>query len=540
MSALGTLLLQRLRRDRWQLVAWVAAIGLMTLFSAAAIYNEYGTDETRIAVLKIAVANPSILVVRGLASESSAGAMIAFEVLTFIAILACLMSTLLAVRHSRADEESGRAELVSATRAGRLAPTVATAIEGVIANVLVIIVIALALASTGLEPGGSFVFALGAGGAGLTFLGVGLICSQIFSTSRGANGAATALVGIAYMLRGAADADGTIHANGYTMTSAWPSWLSPIGWAEQMLPYVDNLVWPFLLDVGVLLVFFAATIALQAVRDSGAGLVAARSGRATASGILRGPIGLAWRLQRGSVISWGIGAILLALFVGSIAANAGKTFGGDSSVTNVIKSLVPGGSGEITRIVIAAMMGVLGLVVAGCVLQIVMRLRQEEALGTAEVVLATRVGRIRWYFSYLWVGLVAAVVILFVSGVVAGLVLVQNGGATELFGQALGAAMAQLPAVVFYLGALGLVFAVVPRATIPVGWVLFGISTFLGEFGGMMKLPEWVRNLSPSVHTPAVPLSGVDWSGAWWMVGIAIVAAVLGAILVRRRDVVTA
>jgi ABC-2 type transport system permease protein len=531
------LLAQRLRRDRWQLTAWVAAIGLMTLFSASAVLSEYDTDAVRIGVLKIAVANPSVLVVRGLASGSSAGAVIAFEVLSFITILACFMNTLLAVRHSRTDEESGRAELVSATRAGRIAPTVATAIEGIIANALVIVVVALALMAAGLEPTGSVVFALGVGGAGLAFLGVGLICSQIFSTSRGANGAATALIGLAYVLRGAADAGGTIHADGYTMTSSWITWLSPIGWAEQMVPYVDNVVWPFVLGVGVLVVLFAATIALQTVRDSGAGLVAARVGRPYASGALRGPISLAWRLQRNSIISWGIGALLLALFVGAIAANAGKTIGGDASVSSVIKSLVPGGSGEITRIVIAALMGVLGLVVAGCVLQVVMRLRQEEALGTAETVLATPVGRIRWYVSYLWIALVAAVVILALSGVLAGLLLVQNGGKAELFGQAVGAALAQLPAVVIYIGVLGLVFAVIPRATIPVGWALFGIGIFIGEFGGMMKLPQWVRDISPTTHTPAVPLAGVDWSGAWWMVAIAVVTALVGAILVRRRDV---
>jgi ABC-2 type transport system permease protein len=185
---------------------------------------------------------------------------------------------------------------------------------------------------------------------------------------------------------------------------------------------------------------------------------------------------------------------------------------------------------------IAAMMGIVGLIVAGCVLQVVMRMRQEESLGTAETVLTTPVGRIRWFASFLVVGVIASIVILLVAGAVAGAIFAQNGE-SKLFGQTVLASLVQLPAVVLYLGALALVFAIVPRATIPVGWVMLGLGTFLGEFGALMKLPDWVRDISPSTHTPAVPLAGVDWSGAWWMLGIAIAAAVIGAVVLRRRDI---
>jgi predicted dehydrogenase len=365
-SVFGVLLGQRLRRDRWQLSIWIASVAALTLFSAAAINTTYDTTATRIGILKLAATDPSILAVRGAAQGSSAGAMLAFEVLGFITVLACLMSTFLAVRHSRAEEETGRAELIASTRAGRIAPTVATLAEGAIANAAVAAVVFLALIATGLPALGSIVFGVGVGGAGLAFVAIGLTTSQIFSTPRAANGWAAALVGLAYLLRAVGDSSGTLHANGYVVTSAWPSWLSPIGWAQLASPYVADDAVPILLDLALAAVLVAATLALQTVRDSGAGLIAERSGRRSASPALSGPIGLAWRLQRGSIIGWGVGALAAAALAGSLGTSAVESLTRDSTVGSVIGSLVPGGTGALTRVFIAAMMGIVGLIVAGC------------------------------------------------------------------------------------------------------------------------------------------------------------------------------
>jgi hypothetical protein len=45
------------------------------------------------------------------------------------------------------------------------------------------------------------------------------------------------------------------------------------------------------------------------VRDYGAGLLPDKPGRATASAWLRGPVGLAWRLQRASLLGWAAGIV---------------------------------------------------------------------------------------------------------------------------------------------------------------------------------------------------------------------------------------
>jgi ABC-2 type transport system permease protein len=519
------------------MTVWVLVIALMTVFTASAISSEYGTHADRVEILKLATATPTLLVVRGTAQGASTGAFFVFESLTYLAVLAALMSTFLAVRHSRADEESGRAELIAATSAGRFAPTIATVIEGVIANVAVMVLVFLGLLASGFDAAGSATFGWALGATGIAFLGVGLLCAQVFSSSRAANGCAAALVGIAYVVRGVGDASGTVSADGLHTTSGWVSWLSPIGWAQQTRPFADNAWWTGLSGVELCAVLVIVTLVLQAVRDNGAGLIAARAGRARASAVLRGPLGLAWRLARGSIIGWGIGAVVLALLAGKLGATVLDALKNNSEISTAITSMTPGGSGGVLQEFVSAMMGFVGLLVAGCMLQIIMRLRQDEAVGTTEVVLASRVGRIRWFLCYLVVGVLAAVVILLLSGVLTGATLAQTDGVDPaIFGQTVGAALAQLPAVLIYLSVLGLVFALIPRVTIPVGWAMLAVGAFLGQFGGILKLPDWVRNVSPSQHTPAVPMPHADFSGAWWMVVISIVVAIVAVVLVRRRD----
>ncbi|MCU1442065.1 MAG: hypothetical protein JWQ59_215 [Cryobacterium sp.] len=539
MNTLVTLLRIRARRDRWQFVIWVGAFALLLAFTAAAMNATYGTQASREAVLRFAAGDPALLVVRGAPQGTSLGAMVAFEIMAFTGLLMGLMNTFLAVRHTRADEEYGRAELVAATSAGRELPTLATTLWGVILNVAVALVIFLALVVGGLEMRGSLVFASAMGATGITFLGVGLLTSQVFSTSRAANGSAAGLVGLAYILRGVGDATGTRADDGIIVTSGWASWLSPIGWAQQTSPYGLNQWWPMLLCIVAGAVLVAVTLALQSVRDSGAGLVAARAGRSTASPALRGPLGLAWRLQRASVIGWALGALALALLAGSLGPTSISTVTEDPQLSQAVRSLVPGGTGGLMEVFIAAMMGIVGLTVAGCVLQVVMRLRQEEAWGTAEAVLATRVGRMSWFSGFLVVGLIAAVLILLLCGLLTGTMLAAAGGDETLFGKSVAAAAAQLPAVLVYLTVLGLVFALAPRATVGVGWAMLAVGAFLGEFGGLLKLPEWARNISPFTHTPTVPLPNADWSGAWWMLAVAVAAAITAFVAVRRRDLAT-
>ena len=538
LSTLRALLRQRLRRDRWQLVIWLLSIGALAAFSAASIQQTYASAAARLQLMRLAIADPTILVLRGLPQGSTLAALTFFEIFTFLALLAGLMNTFLAVRHSRAEEESGRAELVAATPAARLLPTVATVGHAVVANILLAAVTGLGFIAVGLPVAGSLLAGAVTAGAGLAFFGVGLLLAQVMSTSRGANGSAAAVVVAAYLVRGIGDATGTPIGDGTHLRAAWPSWLSPIGWGQQAAPYTADNGWPLLLQIGLAAVLVAGVFALQALRDSGAGLIAERPGRAAASPALSGMLGLAWRLQRPTVIGWTVGGVLAGLLAGALGSAIDSSLADDpnlASIREALRRIGAGGSGPLIDLFISAIFSIVGVLAAACAVQAVIRLRQEEQSGTAETLLAGPVSRIRWLFSFVTVGVSAVLLVLIAAAIASGLSAMAAGEDPSVIGTSVAAAAAQLPVALVYLGVLTLLFVVLPSWTVPVGWAALGLGAFVGIFGGLIQLPEWLRHVSPFADVPVV-VGNVDWTGGYWMFGITVVALAGAAVLIRRRD----
>src|SRR5439155_12269800 len=134
--------------------------------------------------------------------------------------------------------------------------------------------------------------------------------------------------GVAYLLRAVGDA-----GNG----SRWLSWLSPIGWGQQVRPYATERWWVFVVPLVAILVGTAAAAMLQARRDLGAGLFRPRTGPANAAPTLRSPLALAWRLQRGGLLAWASGFAVLGAVLGSIASNVGSLLDSQSSKDLITK-----------------------------------------------------------------------------------------------------------------------------------------------------------------------------------------------------------
>ncbi|WP_248759252.1 ABC transporter permease [Pseudarthrobacter sp. SSS035] len=531
---------QRLRRDRWQLAIWVLGIGALAMFAAAAILRTYGDQAGRAEILQVAIATPAILMLRGLARGPDLGAFTFFQIYSFLALLAGLMSTFLAVRHSRAEEESGSAELIAATPAGRLTPAAATFLHGTVANVLVALAVFAGFAAAGLDPAGSLVAGAATGAVGVAFLGVGLLMAQLMGTSRGANGSSAALVVLAYVLRGIGDATGTPNADGTVMTAGAASWFSPIGWGQQTFAYTGDRWWPLLLPVGLAVVCLAAAWLFLERRDSGASVWGALPGRAAARRGLNSPFALALRLQAGSIIGWSLGGLAGGLLAGSLGSAIAAVDLADSNVTAVLRAFIQSQGASLTQLMISVLFSIVGVLAAACGLQAILRLRQEEAAGTAELLLAAPVSRIRWLVSYLVLGASSVLMVMFLAGLGAWVSLTGSGD-TSVDGWAVWqTAAAQLPAALIYLAVPALVFVLWPLATIAVGWALLAAGVVLGIFGGMVGLNQDVRNISPFSHTPVPNGTTTDWSGAWWMLAIAVLTGAVAVVVMRRRETGTA
>lgn len=537
MNGFGILLGVHLRRDRGQLLLWALGLLLLAVVTVSAVTREYGDAEARAALLQLATSDKALLVLRGTARGAGLGPLIFFQIGAFLAAMTGLMSTMLAVRHSRAEEESGVAELVGSSAIPRFAPFAATLAHGLIVNVVVGAAIALGLIVTGLPPAGSVLTGLALAGSGAVFVAIGLVCAQLVRSSRTANGLGAALVGVAYLLRGFGDANGRLSADHLSLTPAWPSALSPIGWAQATHPYSGDDLAPLLLHVAAVAVFAGLGAVLLHRRDLGSAILPERAGRPAARRSLAGTISLTLRLQRGSIIGWCVAGGALGLLMGTLSKTAIEAVRANPAFGQAIASIAPGSGQDALRDrFIAALMGIVGITAAGCATQLMMRARQEEANGTAEAILATRTSRSRWFGGYLLSGAIAIVLVLAVAGLLASVAYLANGEDASVVGASLAAAAAQLPASLLYLAVTAVVLSVLPRATIPVGWLLLTIGLFLGQLGGLIGAPDWLRDVSPFVHTPALPSPDPDWTGAIAMLLLAAALAALGSLAMRRRD----
>ncbi|WP_341947794.1 polyketide antibiotic transporter [Microbacterium sp. LWH11-1.2] len=538
MSTFGVLLRQRIRRDWLQLTLWILGTAAMAGAGYAGVTQSYSTLEDRQNILAAALANPVILMFRGLPSGTSEGAFLAFEILPWLALLAALMSTFLAVRHTRGDEEAGRSELVWATPAGRRLPTIVTIVHGILANLVLAVLTALALLATGLPAAGSLLSGAAAGATGIAFLGIGLLAAQLMRTSRGANSLTVWVLVATFLIRGLGNAAGTPDDDLSGLTSAWFAWISPFAWAEQTRPYDADLVGPVFLGLGLGLVLATASVVLQSMRDIDASFVAERPGRISARSGLASPHALVWRLTSGAIVGWAVGGAVTGILATTLSGLVDQISGENPAVADILTK-IGGATGGLDEVVITVFFTLLGILAACCAVQTVVRARQEEARGTAEAVLATPVGRVRWLADYVIVGTIAVLIVV-AAAVLAGWAGIRATDADDsLYRIVAVAGLGQAIAASVFTVLTALVFVLVPRATIGVAWTLVLVATMLGMFGPLFGLPEWTANISPFAVTPVVDGEGVDVRGLWWLV-LAVGAGLSASLsLMRRRELAT-
>ncbi|MDH6235507.1 hypothetical protein [Cryobacterium sp. CG_9.6] len=546
MNTIGTLCWLRARRDGGHLTVWITALAVLVSLSVPAVTVSFGSTADREALVRLAIGAPSVLMLRGIPQGANVDALLFFQLFTFLAVMVALMNTFLAVRHSRAEEESGRADLVGATSAGRLKPLIATVLHGVGTNVLTGTVVAGGFVAAGLQVRGALVSGLALGATGLVFLAVGLLSSQVMRTSRGANGLAAALVGVAYALRAAGDAAGSINPDGLSMTSAWPSWLSPIGWGQQTSAFTANDATPLLLDLALAAVLLATVGALQSRRDLGASLLSGRAGRAHAADSLRGSASLIWRLHWPAVAGWCVVGLVFGLLAGTLGETVRDLVRSNADMLAALSSITDGptpagtvSDGTIVDVFVAAMFSIVGVVAAAAATQTMIRMRQDEVNRTAELLLATGLTRIRWLLDYVLVGVIASSAVLLVAVIGGSVGLLRSPGPAERLGSVLAAGVAQLPAALLILTIAAALFTYVPLWCMGLSWAVLVSSVFIGQFGGLLGLSEAIRALSPFTHTPLVAVPGTDWSGAGVMLALAVAVALLASLGMRRRELST-
>jgi ABC-2 type transport system permease protein len=535
MRAVLRLALVQARRDRWLLPVWILAIAFLAFATAAAVAGQFGNEADRAALVTVAAVNPAFLFVRGLPDGTGTGAVAFFGGYAFTAVLAGLMSTFIVIRHTRSDEELGRGELLGAVPLSRSAPLLAALVLGAAANLVLAVAAGAGFTAAGLPLMPAALAGAALGAVGVFFVSVAAAVAQAFPSGRGANGAAAALVGVAYLIRGVGDAFGTPDADLLHVSPGWPSLFSPIGWGQRSRPFTAPDPVPLLVLVAAAAVLAAGVLLVRNRRDLGASLLPERAGRARAGAGGGSLVALACRLQYPTLAGWCLGAAAIGAVAGGLGPLVSDAVTGNGSLKELIGRLVPGARVEVIDVFTTAMLGLAGVLAAAAGIQAVLRLRAEEVEGRAELLLSAPVSRSRWLGANL---VIAAGSVLAVT-TTAGTAAATGLGLSGLGGGAAGlvvAALAYVPAAAVFLALTGLVFAVVPRLSIPLGWGMLAVGLVLGEFGDLLGLPAWVQDLSPFRHTPAMPVEPFDPGGPLMMGLIALAGAGFAAYLIGRRD----
>jgi ABC-2 type transport system permease protein len=334
-------------------------------------------------------------------------------------------------------------------------------------------------------------------------------------------GLAGAVIGVAYALRAIGDVGGS-----------GLSWLSPIGWYQAMHAFSGLRWWPALLLLAGSAAAVVAAYRLFDRRDVGSGLLAARPGPARAGPGLASALGLPWRLQRGAVLAWTLGLLLTGLAYGAIGNDVGDLMG-DSQAS---RDLFAQGGADLVDGFYATACLMLGLLTCGFAISSALRPRTEEDDGRVEGLLATGLSRRRWLLGHTAVTVLGTVAVLVGAAVGLGvgyaLVTGDAGSAARLAWPVL----QYVPAALLLSAVARLLHGLSPRAA-TLAWLPLVVAVVVMFFGELLRLPQWLQDLSPFEHLALVPAQDFRWAPFVVLAVLATLVSLAGQLAFRRRDI---
>ena len=515
-----------LRRDRVWWPAWIGVISSLVVATSSAYESLYPTQQSRLGLGPTMGDNPSLRALYGPAFDlTTAGGFTAWRFGGMAAAFIGLMSLLALIRHTRAEEEAGRLELLRSGVVGRHAPLAAALVVTVGANVALAAIVVVGLMSQNAAVGGSLALGLGFLGCGIVFAGVGAVTAQISENARPARGMAASVLGVAYLLRAVGDSSDS---------ATWLSWLSPIGWVQQTRAFAGERWWALGLPLVVGVALIALAVSLEGRRDFGSGLRASPLGPERAAAGLSTAAGLAWRLQRGSLLAWTIGMAIGAAALGSIANGVLDIFKGNARLEAILRAM--GGGQSLVDAFFAAVVPLLATIATIHSVQAILRLRSEETENRAEQVLGTAVTRTRLLGSHLALAAVSPPILMTVVGLSAGGAYAASVDDASKVWAVLGGALVMVPAMWVFTGVTMALLGMAPERSV-LAWAVLAACGVLGQLGPILQLPDKVLRISPFANVPQFPGADFDLVPLAVLLTLAVVLTSFGVNGFRRRDI---
>jgi ABC-2 type transport system permease protein len=515
-----------LRRDRVWWPAWIFVLGVQVVATAGAFESLFPSAQSRVSLGPAMSRNTSLKALYGTPFDlTSAGGFTAWRIGGVVALFVGLMSLLGVIRHTRAEEEAGRLELLRSGVVGRHAPLLAALLVTLAANLVLAVLIVGGLVSQKVPLVGSVALALGFLACGLVFAGVGAVTAQISENARPARGMAAAVLGAAYLLRALGDSNDSL---------GWLSWLSPIGWTQQIRPFAGDRWWVLVLPVAVGAALIVLGVALEARRDFGAGLRQPPLGPERASPRLSTAAGLAWRLQRGSLVAWALSVALFAGVLGSVANGVLDIFKGNPQLEEIFRRSGRGQS--LVNEFFAAVLPLIATIATVHSVQALLRLRSEETELRAEQVLGTAVTRTRLLGSHLVHAVASPPILMTIAGLAAGGAYAASVHDASKVWPVVAGALVLVPAMWVFTGITVALIGTAPQHSV-LAYAAVIACGVLGQLGPILQLSENILRLSPFFNVPKLPGAALDLTPLAILLAIALALTALGTNGFRHRDI---
>ncbi|CAN5246357.1 ABC transporter membrane-spanning protein [soil metagenome] len=513
-TGFGLLLRLGLRRDRVMIAVWLVLLTAMAYASAATTPTLFDSEESRVLLATSLNSQTAVVALYGpILDVTSVGEIAMAKMTVLYALAPAILMVILVRRHTRTEEESGRAELVGAGVIGRGSPLAAAVGQALAVSAMLGLLVSTADILGGLPVLGSIWFGLAWVGTGAVATGVAAVAVQLSPSSRTCASIAAAVLGVCYLVRAVGD------ASGWT----WLSWVSPLGWNTQLSAWQDPRAWVVALYAGLSVALLNVAWVLRSRRDLGSGIIAPRPGPTGSS--IASPLGLMARTQRTSLALWSVSVAGVAVLFGVISPGLDDMMRRAGGV-EILDRL--GGA------MIAAVLSVVAIVISSYSIIVVNQVAADETSDRAELVLSTAASRRSWFLATVATAGLGGVWLLSLTGI--GLWVGYGLAGGQSAWRALPAALTWIP-VVWTVAGVGLVGYGLRASWAVFGWVALGLSMLVTLVGELAAFPGWVVNLSPYSLIARYPVEEVDW-----VVEIALVA-VTGALVAaawlrfRSRDI---
>ena len=523
-----------LKRDKIKLPIIIIGFGILFFFMVASIPEVFTDDAARQNYLSATGVSAAARAFNGVVTGTSMGEITTTETFTFMSIFMALISIFTITRHTRQNEEFSRAEIVNSLPVGRNAMLAAALIVAIVSNIILGILATLSL-TVFLPVEGAVVYGAGFCMIGIVFAGIAAFISQITLSARSANGISSAILGLAFLLRGIGDVYTKLGDAGEILERNWVGMLSPIGWAQRIEPFGNNNIWPLFLMIGFSLIIISISLVISSKRDLGSGLISLNNGSSKASPFLLSLFGLTWRFQRGLFFGWLAGLIVMAITLGSVTKEVDQLLGTVEELKAIVSQL--GGTSSFVDAYLAFSMSFFGITITAYYIQSLLKIRGEEAEKRLDLLISARISRMKWILANIFISTLSAIILLILTGSVVGLTygLMSNNVSEAVF-KLLQYSLTQIPAMLVLGGITIAIFGFKPNWTNALSWTIYIFAFILFQFGGILKLPEWLTNLSPFTHISAVVIKDIKLEEVSILLGISLVLFVVGIYRFKIRD----